>query len=158
KRRPQRGGSRRNAHLCFTGSGRTRRAPDRARRTIRRRPGSVAGRFATGSTNHTCGADDMKLNLIVAAGVPCPPTAATPGNKPNIIYIVADDLGWKDVGFNGCTDIKTPNLDKLAATGARFTQFYAQPMCTPTRAALLTGRYPFRYGLQTMVIPGAASY
>ena len=78
--------------------------------------------------------------------------------KPNIVHIVADDLGWKDVGFNGCTDIKTPNLDALAAGGARFTQFYVQPMCTPTRAALMTGRYPFRYGLQTIVIPGPANY
>jgi len=78
--------------------------------------------------------------------------------KPNIVHIVADDLGWKDVGFNGCTDIKTPNIDRLAAGGAKFTQFYVQPMCTPTRAALLTGRYPFRYGLQTIVIPTAAGY
>jgi arylsulfatase A-like enzyme len=78
--------------------------------------------------------------------------------KPNIVHIVADDLGWKDVGFNGCTDIKTPNLDKLATGGARFTQFYVQPMCTPTRAALMTGRYPFRYGLQTAVIPSVSSY
>jgi arylsulfatase A-like enzyme len=71
---------------------------------------------------------------------------------------VADDLGWKDVGFNGCADIKTPNLDALAATGARLTHFYAQPMCTPTRAALMTGRYPFRYGLQTAVIPSVSTY
>src|SRR5215471_16542437 len=78
--------------------------------------------------------------------------------KPNIVHIVADDLGWKDVGFNGCKDIKTPNIDALAAGGARFTQFYAQPMCTPTRAALMTGRYPFRYGLQTMVILSPAGY
>lgn len=78
--------------------------------------------------------------------------------KPNIVHIVADDLGWKDVGFNGCTDIKTPNLDALAAGGAKFSQFYVQPMCTPTRAALMTGRYPFRYGLQTIVIPGPAGY
>jgi arylsulfatase A-like enzyme len=77
--------------------------------------------------------------------------------KPNIVYIVADDLGWKDVGFHG-SDIKTPNLDKLAAAGAKFEQFYAQPMCTPTRAALMTGRYPFRYGLQTAVIPSAHTY
>ena len=67
--------------------------------------------------------------------------------KPNIVYIVADDQGWKDVGFHG-SDIKTPNIDALAAGGARLEQFYAQPMCTPTRAALMTGRYPFRYGLQ----------
>jgi arylsulfatase A-like enzyme len=78
--------------------------------------------------------------------------------KPNIVHIVADDLGWKDVGFNGCTDIKTPNIDALAAGGAKFTQFYVQPMCTPTRAALMTGRYPFRYGLQTMVIPSVSTY
>jgi arylsulfatase A-like enzyme len=77
--------------------------------------------------------------------------------KPNIVYIVADDLGWKDVGFHG-SDIKTPNLDKLAAAGAKFQQFYAQPMCTPTRAALMTGRYPFRYGLQTAVIPSSHTF
>src|SRR5712675_1002888 len=94
----------------------------------------------------------LTLASLIAAG------AAEPAKKPNIVYIVADDLGWKDVGFNGCTDIKTPNLDKLAAEGVKFEQFYAQPMCTPTRAALLTGRYPFRYGLQTIVIPGPAGY
>lgn len=77
--------------------------------------------------------------------------------KPNIVYIVADDLGWKDVGFHG-SDIRTPNLDKLAAGGARLEQFYAQPMCTPTRASLMTGRYPFRYGLQTAVIASAHTY
>jgi len=78
--------------------------------------------------------------------------------QPNIIYIVADDLGWKDVGFHGCTDIKTPNIDQLAAGGVKLEQFYVQPMCTPTRAALLTGRYPFRYGLQTIVIPSKGTY
>ena len=97
----------------------------------------------------------------LASAVASPQAAAeraSPELQPNIVHIVADDLGWKDVGFNGATDIKTPNLDKLAATGARFQQFYAQPMCTPTRAALMTGRYPFRYGLQTIVIPGPAGY
>src|ERR1700752_5537078 len=79
-------------------------------------------------------------------------------DKPNIVHIVADDLGWKDIGFNGATDIKTPNIDNLAAQGAKLRQFYVQPMCTPTRAALMTGRYPFRYGLQTIVIPAAAGY
>lgn len=78
--------------------------------------------------------------------------------KPNSVHIVADDLGWKDVGFNGCTDIKTPNLDALAKGGAKFSQYYVQNMCTPTRAALMTGRYPYRYGLQTIVIPTAAGY
>jgi arylsulfatase A-like enzyme len=85
-------------------------------------------------------------------------TAQAADRKPHIVHIVADDLGWKDVGFNGCADIKTPNLDALAAGGTKFTQFYTLPLCTPTRAALMTGRYPFRYGLQTIVIPGPAGY
>lgn len=78
--------------------------------------------------------------------------------RPHIVHIVADDLGWRDVGFNGAADIKTPNIDALATGGAKLTQFYAQPMCTPTRAALMTGRYPFRYGLQTSVIPSVSNY
>ncbi|MGH7178680.1 MAG: arylsulfatase B, partial [Tepidisphaeraceae bacterium] len=84
-------------------------------------------------------------------------SAQQPGGKPNIVYIVADDMGWKDVGFHG-SDIKTPNIDRLAATGARLEQFYAQPMCTPSRACLMTGRYPFRYGLQTAVILSGHTY
>src|SRR5262244_1392724 len=94
--------------------------------------------------------------LLIASTLSLSARAAD--KKPNIVHIVADDLGWKDVGFNGCTDIKTPNIDKLAAGGAKFTQFYVQPMCTPTRAALMTGRYPFRYGLQTAVIPSVSAY
>jgi arylsulfatase A-like enzyme len=78
-------------------------------------------------------------------------------SKPNILYIVADDLGWKDVGFHG-SDIKTPTLDALAANGAKLERFYAEPMCTPTRAAIMTGRYPMRYGLQTAVIPQGHTY
>ncbi|WP_084245724.1 arylsulfatase B [Rhodoplanes sp. Z2-YC6860] len=77
--------------------------------------------------------------------------------RPNIIYILADDLGWKDLGFHG-SDIKTPNIDQLAQDGVKLEQFYVQPMCTPTRAALMTGRYPLRYGLQTLVIPGGSTY
>ncbi|HSI14191.1 MAG TPA: arylsulfatase [Chthoniobacter sp.] len=84
--------------------------------------------------------------------------SARAAEKPNILYIVADDLGWKDVGFHGASDIQTPSLDKLAAGGAQLEQFYVQPMCTPTRAALMTGRYPFRYGLQTAVIPSVSGY
>ncbi|MBE9227265.1 arylsulfatase [Phormidium sp. LEGE 05292] len=77
--------------------------------------------------------------------------------RPHILFIMSDDQGWKDVGFNG-SDIKTPNLDRLVQTGARLEQYYAHPMCTPSRAALLTGRYPHRYGLQTAVIPSAGTY
>lgn len=98
------------------------------------------------------------LSLLVAVSMVGPvPFAHAADQKPNIVYIMADDMGWKDVGFHG-SDIKTPNLDKLAAEGARLEQYYSQPMCTPSRAALMTGRYPFRYGLQSLVIPSASKY
>src|SRR5215467_10422841 len=95
--------------------------------------------------------------LASCCGRTLSPAAGQGAPRPNIVYILADDLGWKDVGFHG-SDIQTPHLDTLAATGARLEQFYAQPMCTPSRAALLTGRYPHRYGLQTGVIPSAGTY
>jgi arylsulfatase A-like enzyme len=96
---------------------------------------------------------------ILAGGMGgLPPVAASSAPpRPNIVYILSDDQGWKDVGFHG-SDIKTPNIDQLAQGGARLDQFYAQPMCTPSRAALMTGRYPQRYGLQTLVIPSAGTY
>ena len=78
-------------------------------------------------------------------------------HPPNFVYILSDDQGWKDVGYHG-SDIQTPNIDALANGGARLEQFYAQPMCTPTRAALMTGRYPFRYGLQTAVVASNHTY
>ncbi len=77
--------------------------------------------------------------------------------KPNILFILSDDQGWADVGWHG-KDIKTPNLDKLAAAGARLEQFYVLPVCSPTRAALMTGRYPMRHGLQTGVVRPWAQY
>lgn len=95
------------------------------------------------------------LAALTASAVSISP--AQTARQPNIVYIVADDLGWKDVGFQG-SDIRTPNLDKLAQQGVRFTEFYAQPMSTPTRAALMTGRYPLRYGLQTIVIPSGHTW
>ena len=111
----------------------------------------------------------MLAAVAVAALVAAAPPALSAGAQqdanaqagkkqpPNIVYIISDDQGWKDVGYHG-SDIKTPNIDALAAGGARLEQFYAQPMCTPTRAALLTGRYPFRYGLETAVIPSSHTY
>lgn len=73
-------------------------------------------------------------------------------SKPNIIIILADDLGWGDVGFHG-SDIKTPNIDQLAKEGIVLDQFYTTPICSPTRAGLMTGRYPNRFGLRETVIP-----
>ncbi|MBW6533813.1 MAG: sulfatase-like hydrolase/transferase [Mariniphaga sp.] len=66
--------------------------------------------------------------------------------KPNIVVIIPDDLGWNDVGYHG-SEIKTPNIDKLAKSGLRFDQHYVMPTCTPTRVSLLTGKYPSRYGV-----------
>jgi arylsulfatase A-like enzyme len=100
----------------------------------------------------------LVLALLASSAGEVPLAAAQPGApRPHIVYIVSDDQGWKDVGFHG-SNIKTPTLDQLAQSGVRLEQFYAQPMCTPTRAALMTGRYPHRYGLQTAVIPSAGRY
>ena len=63
-------------------------------------------------------------------------------DQPNIIVIVADDLGWADVGFHGNEQIATPALDRLAAEGVQLDRFYTTPICSPTRAALMTGRDP----------------
>lgn len=69
----------------------------------------------------------------------------TPAERPNVLYIMADDLGWGDLSCYGRPDYRTPNLDRLAAEGTRFTNAYAaSPVCTPTRCAFVTGRYPAR--------------
>ncbi|MCB1124139.1 MAG: sulfatase-like hydrolase/transferase, partial [Verrucomicrobiae bacterium] len=71
--------------------------------------------------------------------------------KPNIIVLLADDLGWQDVSYHG-SEIATPNIDSLAARGVQLNQFYVQPVCSPTRGALMTGRFPIRFGLQCGVV------
>jgi arylsulfatase A-like enzyme len=81
--------------------------------------------------------------------------AADAPKAPNIVYILADDLGYADTGFNGCQDIRTPNLDTLARGGAILKSFYVQPVCSPTRAALMTGRYAVHTGVYTIVRPNA---
>lgn len=73
-------------------------------------------------------------------------------SSPNVIFIVADDLGWADVSFTGMSDVRTPHIDALAANGLRMTRYYGQPVCSPSRAAIHTGRLPLSYGLQTYVI------
>lgn len=68
--------------------------------------------------------------------------------QPNIILCMTDDQGWGDVGYNGLKKIETPNLDAMAAAGARFDRFYAaNPSCSPTRASVMAGRHPYRAGV-----------
>jgi hypothetical protein len=113
----------------------------------------------------------QRLKLLSLAGLTClacliwfalvpafaleanrPAAPATSGaSRPNIIFIMADDLGNADLGYRG-SDIKTPNIDKLAREGVRLESFHGMPVCTPSRAALMTGRHPMRYGLKTLVI------
>jgi arylsulfatase A-like enzyme len=76
---------------------------------------------------------------------------ADAASQPNVIVMVADDLGWSDVGFHG-GDIDTPSLDRLAAEGMELSRFYTTPICSPTRAALMTGRDPMRLGVAYGVI------
>ena len=72
--------------------------------------------------------------------------------RPNIVIVLADDLGWGDVGFHG-SEIKTPCLDALVGEGVELERFYTSPISTPTRAGLMTGRYPNRFGVRSAVIP-----
>src|SRR5438105_6618454 len=85
---------------------------------------------------------------LLAAAVAATQVRAAPIPKPNFIVFLADDLGCHDIGAWGAADLKTPNIDALAASGARFTNWYAAaPVCAPSRSALLTGRYPIRAGV-----------
>src|SRR5438067_685112 len=99
------------------------------------------------------------LALIVGGWAlsPGPVLAQPSAKKPHILFLLLDDLGYTDVGFNG-GDIKTPHIDKLAKAGAKLSAFYVQPVCSPTRAALMTGRYPMRHGLQVGVVRPWAQY
>jgi arylsulfatase len=79
------------------------------------------------------------------------------GKKPNIIYVLADDIGWGELGSYGGGILRgtpTPNLDTMAQEGMKFMSHYSEPSCTPTRLALLTGRYPVRTGVDIVLWPG----
>jgi arylsulfatase A-like enzyme len=94
------------------------------------------------------------LNLLIPLLIAGPLIAETSTQqkkkvRPNILLIMADDLGYSDLGCYG-SEIQTPNIDKLASTGIRFTQFYNAARCCPSRASLLTGQYPHKVGINGM--------
>jgi arylsulfatase A-like enzyme len=97
------------------------------------------------------------LVIALTAGAAPGEDQHAPGKPPHMVVILSDDQGWHDVGYHG-SEIRTPSLDRLAASGTRLNQFYVQPLCSPTRAALMTGRYPIRLGLQVMVVRPWADY
>jgi arylsulfatase A-like enzyme len=86
--------------------------------------------------------------------------AAEPTQRPSIVFILADDLGWTDLGYMGAKYYETPAIDRLARQGMRFTSYYSCPNCAPTRAALMTGQYPPRTGVYTVdtLARGAAKF
>ena len=88
----------------------------------------------------------MKYHFLTLTILALLCTQSLAADKPNIILCMTDDQGWYETGYNGHPELKTPNLDAMAAAGLRFDRFYAAfPLCSPTRASCLTGRYPARY-------------
>jgi arylsulfatase A len=93
------------------------------------------------------------LSSILAVLLVCGSLEAGETPSPNVVILVADDLGYGDLGSYGHPTIRTPHLDRMAAEGIKLSQFYAAPVCTPSRAALLTGRLPIRSGLNDVLFP-----
>lgn len=98
--------------------------------------------------NSTCGIAGITSGILYSQIFSCSAEEKNQQtySKPNFLIIVADDAGWADVGYHG-SEIKTPHIDRLARQGVELDQFYVYPVCSPTRAALMTGRPPSRYGV-----------
>jgi arylsulfatase A-like enzyme len=84
--------------------------------------------------------------LLVSVLTALAASAAEPARKPNVIVFLVDDMGWVDCGAYGSKYYETPNMDRFAQRAVRFTDAYATPLCSPTRASLLTGKYTARHG------------
>jgi len=95
------------------------------------------------------------MSIVSVAG--CYAQTANSDKKPNIVIILADDLGWGDVGYHG-SSIQTPNIDRLSQTGIQLDRFYVAPISSPTRTGLMTGKYPNRLGIRNDVIPPWRDY
>ena len=102
------------------------------------------------------------LMLALSLGLICSGLAnGQTTDKPNVVLMLADNVGWGDVGAYGGGETRgmpTPRLDQLAAEGMQLTQFLVEPGCTPSRAALMTGRYSVRSGLGTIIIGGTPAW
>ena len=87
--------------------------------------------------------------IALASPTPSAQTPAATTSRPNVVLIITDDIGYGDLSSYGAPDIRTPNIDRLAKEGVRFTDFYSNGVvCTPTRTALMTGRYQHRVGME----------
>jgi arylsulfatase A-like enzyme len=117
------------------------------RRRTSNQPGAWEGNVVTVDYTRrkllrTAATGSAALTLAAAAG---PSQAQTPVRRPNIVFILADDMGYADVSCYGRRDLATPNIDRIATQGTRFTQAYANsPVCTASRVAIITGRYQIR--------------
>lgn len=94
-------------------------------------------------------------SLAALLALCCSHTHAADGPRPNIVYFLVDDLGSADVGFRGSKQVRTPNIDRIAKEGAALDAYYVQPVCSPTRAALMTGRYSTHTGVYKVIRPQA---
>ncbi len=94
----------------------------------------------------------LPLLALLACSSGSEPDARAAAPRPHIVILLADDLGWRDVGFHGGR-IATPHIDRIANEGAALERFYVAPVCSPTRAGLMTGRYPIRFGAMRAVFP-----
>ncbi|MCA9260851.1 MAG: sulfatase-like hydrolase/transferase, partial [Planctomycetales bacterium] len=100
----------------------------------------------------------VRLVVLAAAALAlCGEAHGSESRPPNIVYFLIDDMGFADCGFNGSSDVATPQIDALAARGTVFENFYVQPLCSATRATFLTGRYPIRHGIYGALKVGSKS-
>ncbi|MDA0346293.1 MAG: sulfatase-like hydrolase/transferase [Verrucomicrobia bacterium] len=88
------------------------------------------------------------VSQISASAQPSDKAETSKSSRPNIVIFLSDDMGWEQAGYNGSKEDPTPAIDSIARDGVKLTQFYVQPVCSPTRACLMTGRYDWKNGME----------